>query len=281
MSSLRVPTDRVPTYDSARIKLQSIFELRELLRYRFLVWNLVSRDLKVRYKRSFLGFIWVMLNPLLMTAVLAVVFSSFIRFKGVEYYPAFLLAGILLFNLFSQGSVAAMSSLSGNGATLKRMYIPPSVFVTSAVGSALVNLVFALAPLFGVSLILGARPSITWLYTVVPCLEVTILTLGVGLIVSALMVFFTDIFEIYTVLLNVFIYLTPTFYPVTILPEPLRSWEQFNPMFLAMDGLRMAVLQGQLPSLREALAPGAMALVVFIVGWLFFTRLEAKFAYHF
>ena len=279
MSSVRVPTERVPTYDSARIKLQSIFELKELVRYRYLVWNLIARDLKVRYKRSFLGFIWVMLNPLLMTAVLAIVFTNFARFGGVQYYTAYLLAGILMWNLFSQGTVAAMSNLVGNAGTLRRMYIPPSVFVVSAIGSALVNFVFALAPLFIIAVILGVQPGLTWLYTPVPVLEVVIFSFGVGLIVSSMIVFFTDIYEIYSVILMLGMYLTPVFYPVTILPEPLRSAEQFNPMFLTMDGLRSAVLYGTLPSLQEALLPAAIALVVFIVGWLFFTRLEGKFAY--
>jgi ABC-2 type transport system permease protein len=268
-----------PTYDSARIKLQSVFELKELIRYRFLVWNLVARDLKVRYKRSFLGFVWVMLNPLLMTAVMAVVFSNFIRFGGTRYYTAFLLAGILMWNLFSQGSVAAMSNLVGNAGTLRRMYVPPSVFVVSAVGSALVNFIFALAPLFVIAVILGVTPGLTWLYTPVPVLEVTVFALGIGLIVSALMVFFSDIYEIYNVVLILAMYLTPIFYPVQILPEPIRAAEKFNPMFLAIDGLRGAVLYGTLPSPKQALLPAAISLAVFVVGWLFFTRMEGKFAY--
>jgi len=281
MSSVRVPTERVPTYDSARIKLQSIFELKELVRYRYLVWNLIARDLKVRYKRSFLGFIWVMLNPLLMTAVLAIVFTNFMRFGGTQYYTGYLLAGILMWNLFSQGTVAAMSNLTGNAGTLRRMYIPPSVFVASAIGSALVNLVFALAPLFIVAVVLGVQPSITWLFAPVPILETAVFTLGIGLIVSALMVFYTDVYEIYNVVLMLGMYLTPIFYPLQILPEPLRSAERFNPMFLTMEGLRDAVLYGTLPSLRDAALPAAMALVMFVVGWLFFTRLEGKFAYQF
>lgn len=281
MSSVRIPIERVPTYDSARIRLQSIFEIKELVRYRYLVWNLIARDLKVRYKRSFLGFIWVMLNPLLMTVVLAIVFSNFIRFGGIHYYTAYLLAGILMWNVFSQGSVAAMSNLVGNAGTLRRMYVPPSVFVVSAIGSALVNFTFALAPLFLIVVTLGVTPSLTWLYIPIPVLEVTVFTLGIGLIVSALMVFFTDVYEIYNVFIMLGMYLTPVFYPVNILPEPLRIAEQFNPMFLTMDGLRDAVLYERLPSLQAALLPAAMALVAFVVGWLVFTRLEGKFAYQF
>src|SRR5260221_11049800 len=91
----------MPVYDTGAIKSQAIFELRELFRYRFLVSNLVGRDLNVRYKRSVLGFIWVMLNPLLTMAVLVVVFSNFFRFT-LRNYPVYLLSGILMFNVFSQ-----------------------------------------------------------------------------------------------------------------------------------------------------------------------------------
>ena len=130
-----------PIYDTAAIRSRGMYELRELFRYRFLVTNLIARDLKVRYKRSVLGFVWVMLNPLLSMSVMVIVFSSLLRFRVADY-PVYLLCGILIFNLFSQGSVAAMSNLTANGSVMRRMYVPPSAFVASAIGSAVVNLLF-------------------------------------------------------------------------------------------------------------------------------------------
>src|SRR5258708_22411405 len=147
----------MPVYDTGAIKWQGIFELRELFRYRFLVSNLVARDLKVRYKRSVLGFIWVMLNPLLTMGVLVIVFSNLLKF-AIPHFPVYLLSGILIFTLFSQGSVAAMSNLSGNGSVLRRMYVPPSVFVASSIGSALVNLLFSVAPFFALALVTAVSP---------------------------------------------------------------------------------------------------------------------------
>ena len=106
---------RVPVYDSKAFRLPVIDEFRELVRYRFLVWNLITRDLKVRYKRSVLGFVWVMLNPLLTMAVLTIVFSEIFRFN-IPHYPSYVLTGTLIWTLYAQGSNAAMSSLQGSGA---------------------------------------------------------------------------------------------------------------------------------------------------------------------
>jgi ABC-type polysaccharide/polyol phosphate export permease len=290
MQATDTPTADMPIYDTGTIKVRSIFEFKELLRYRYLVTNLVQRDLKVRYKRSILGFVWVMLNPLLTMAVMVVVFSSLLRFsKSVYDFPVYLLSGILIFNLFSQGTIAAMSNLMGNGNTLRRMYVPPSVFVVSAIGSALVNLVFSIVPFFLLVLVTGIAPSLTWLFLVVPVLEVTIFALGVGLIVAPMMVFFHDTFEIYSVLVLVLNYLTPVFYPVSIFSDKpaLQTFEHYNPLFLFMDQARSAVM-GAYPTyhplfsdpIELVLAP-LMAIGMFLIGWLIFTRVEGKFAYYF
>src|SRR5690349_25170048 len=118
-------------YDSTKYRVPFLYEARELLRYRFLVRNLIGRDLKVRYKRSTIGFVWVMLNPLLTMLVLTIVFSQVFRFGTVEHYPAYLLTGLLLWNLYAQGSTAAMSSVQNGGHILRKLYVPPSAFVAS------------------------------------------------------------------------------------------------------------------------------------------------------
>lgn len=293
---MRPPTTPVPasvTYDSAKNKLQAVVESHELWRYRSLIRNLVARDLKVRYKRSVLGVIWVSLNPLLTTIVLSTVFW-FLLGNSQPNYPAFVLGGLLIWNLFAQGSVAAMSNLIGNSGTLRRMYIPPSAFVVSSVGSALVNLLFTFVPFILVSFVLHAPLSYTWLYVPVACVQVVLFTLGVGLIVSSMMVFFNDTYEIYLVLLTAYNYLTPVFYPITILPPFIQPLEQYNPMYLfisaaqkavvgstAQVGGKLVTLAPSIPDLHTQLAAWAMAIVALLIGWLLFTRLEGRFAYHF
>ena len=280
------------SYDSARTRFQALVEFQELWRYRSLVTNLVARDLKVRYKRSALGFLWVTLNPLLTTTVLSIVFSFL--FSAIQpHFPVFVLGGIIIWSLFAQGSVAAMSNIVGNSGTLRRMYIPPSVFVVSAIGSALVNLFFTIGPFFVIALAFGAPLGWTWLYVPVACVQIAIFTLGVGLIISTLTVFFNDVYEIYLVLLTALNYLTPVFYPITILPPWLRPWEKYNPLYLFISSAQQAVVgsgllvNGQpvvfapsLPDVKTQLVTWALALLMFTVGWLLFTRTESKFAYH-
>lgn len=298
-------TASLPTYDSARAHLQAIVEAQELWRYRSLVRNLIARDLKVRYKRSALGFLWVTLNPLLTTIVLSIAFA-FLFGKSQPVYPVFVLAGLLIWNLFAQGSVAAMSNLIGNGGTLRRMYIPPSVFVVSSIGSALVNLVFTIGPFFLIAFALHAPLSVTWLYFFVACIQVTLFTLGVGLIISTMVVFFNDVYEMYMVVLTAFNYLTPVFYPISILPPFVQSLENYNPMYLfvsagqkavvgtsvpeyktvVVGGITKAVtiyhmLPPSVPDIRTQLVGWAAALLMLTIGWLLFTRVEGKFAYHF
>lgn len=267
-------------YDSNALRIPLIYEIQELVRYRFLLWNLVVKDLKVRYKRSSIGFIWVMLNPLLTMAVLTLVFSQVFRFN-LDHYAVQLLGGTLLWNLFAQGTNASMASLQGNGIILRKLYVPPSVFVASAIGSALVNFTFALGPFLLLTVLNGVFPSFTWLFMVVPALLATMFSFGLGLIVAALVAFFNDIFEIYQVLLSAYYFLTPIFYPLSSLPEPLRSMEQYNPMYLFIDTFRTSVIHNTLPDVREILVATAIAVGTLLLGWAIFTRVEGKFVYQF
>lgn len=272
-------TRAMPIYDSGTIRIRMIHELRELLRYRFLIWNLVVRDLKIRYKRSFLGFIWVMLSPLMQMLVLYIVFSQVLRFN-ISHYAIYLLVGILTFNLFSQGTVAAMANLQANAAILHKLYVPPSVFVASAIGSALVNFIFALGPVVVLALFNGLTPGIAWPFLLVPAVLASLFAFGFGLIISALFIFFHDIFEIYQVVINLFYFITPVMYPLDALPQPLRSWEAYNPMYLYMDMSRQAVISNAFPNVQTLLIGIGIALGVLVIGWAVFTRVEDQFVYH-
>jgi ABC-2 type transport system permease protein len=267
-----------PTYDSASLRVPFIHELTELGRYRFLLWNLILRDLRVRYKRSVLGFVWAMVNPLLTMAVLLAVFTRLFRFD-VEHYPIYILAGLLLWNLFARGTSIALRSVIDNGSIRSKIYVPASVFVAAAIGSAFVNLLFALAPLLALTVLTGVRPNPAWLYLPVPILQTTLLTFGIGVLIAALAVFFADMTDIYEVLLGAYFYLTPIIYPVSILPDSLLKLEQYNLVFAFIDGFRSPLLFGRIPDLGGVLLTTLAALAVTIVGWTLFTRLLDQFAY--
>lgn len=267
------------TYDSAVHRSTFVSELTELWDYRYLLSNLVSRDLKVRYKRSTLGFAWAMLNPLLTMLVLATVFSALFRFE-VESYATYVLTGLLIWNFFSQGSTQAMTSVLNNAPILTKIYVPSSVFVSSAVASAFVNLLFALVPLLLVAVTNGVTPAFSWLLVFVPVLQTALLALGVGFIVATLAVYYQDVVDIYQVLLNVYFYLTPIIYPADILPGILRQANALNPLFHILNNMRAIVIAGTAPPLRDTLLGSLIPVAVLVIGWLLFSWKKNDFAYH-
>jgi ABC-type polysaccharide/polyol phosphate export permease len=268
----------VPVYDSNAVRVPFIHELTELYRYRYLLWSLISRDLKVRYKRSVLGFLWAMINPLLTMVVLLIVFMRLFRFD-VDHYPVYILAGLLLWNLFARGTSTGMRAVLDNSGIRRQIYVPASVFVAGAVGSALVNLLFALVPLLILAVAGGVPPRLTWLYLPVPILQTTLFTFGVAVILAALAVFFADMLDIYEVVLNAYFYLTPIIYPITILPPILTRAQLFNPANYLIDAFRKPLIDGVLPSATSILISTAAVLILTGAGWSLFTRLSDQFAY--
>ena len=266
------------TYDSSAVRIPFIHEITELYRYRYLFWNLVSRDLKVRYKRSILGIIWAMVNPLLTMGVLLAVFVRLFRFD-VEHYPIYILSGVLIWTLFARGTSMAMRSVLDNSGIRKQIYVPASVFVASAIGSALVNLGLALGPLLLLALLTGVQPSYAWLFLPVPIAAVALFAFGVGLLLAALTMFFADLLDIYEVVLSAYFYLTPIIYPASILPIQLIKLEQFNPMFHFIDAFRVSLIAGSMPPLTALGLSTAASVVVLVAGWAIFTRLSDQFAY--
>jgi ABC-type polysaccharide/polyol phosphate export permease len=220
-----------------------------------------------------------MVNPLLTMAVLVVVFTNLFQRFNVENYPIYLLSGILLWRLFSGGTSIAMRSVLDGSGLLRKIYIPSSVFVGAAIGSALVNLLFALVPLLLLALVTGVYPKFTWLFLPLPILQTTLFAFGVGLIIAALAVFFADILDIYEVVVNAYFYLTPIIYPISILPEPLAKFAHLNPMYQYIEAFRGSLIEGQPPELIPSVLSLAAALAITVVGWSLFTRLSDQFAY--
>ncbi|HKH45147.1 MAG TPA: ABC transporter permease [Thermoanaerobaculia bacterium] len=245
----------------------------ELLRYRDLVGALVSRDLKVRYRRSAIGFLWTMLQPLLMMLVLRTVFSTLFQAKSAEVptnYEIYALAGILFWNFFSQSIVASMNSLRGNAQLLQKLPVPKAVFPLATVLSGLVNLLFALLPLLVLLIVSGypLRPAL--LFLPVAILIAALFTLGAGLLLSPLAVFFSDVVELIGVLLTLMFYLTPVIYPKDIVPEKLRWVVRFNPVRSILEVFRDPIYQGEIPPLSHLSVSIGITLILLAVGaWVF------------
>jgi ABC-type polysaccharide/polyol phosphate export permease len=241
----------------------------EIYRYRDLVLALVARELKVRYRRSAIGFTWTMLQPLLMMLVLQVVFSSLFRFQ-LANYPVYAMAGILFWNFFSQSVVTSMNSLRGNALLLKKVPVPKAVFPIATVASGVINLVFALVPLLLILVITGHPLTPSLLFLPVSILLAALFTLGAGLLLSPLSIFFTDIVEMITVVLSVLMYLTPIFYPKEIVPQKMRWIVRFNPLRSILEVFRDPIYYGKVPPWSHLTVSCLIVLVALGVGaWAF------------
>jgi ABC-type polysaccharide/polyol phosphate export permease len=270
----------VPIYDSTLRSHPALEELREVVNYRHLILQLVRRDVLTRYKRSFLGIAWTMLNPLGMMLVWTIAFSQvFYRGGGVEF-AAFMLNGLLAWLFFSQSTTAAMVNFVWGGGLLHRIYMPRTSFAFAAIGTGLINLGLSLVPLLGVMLVTGV--SIHWSALITPfvMLIFAVFSLGVGLLLSTFAVYFPDTSEMYQIVLQAWMFLTPIMYPVEILPESYRFWiTQLNPMYHLVHLYRIPLYYGRLPTVAEWLPSVLLALAVFLIGWWAFTRKSDEFAY--
>jgi ABC-type polysaccharide/polyol phosphate export permease len=220
-----------------------------------------------------------MLNPLMMMLVLTLVFSHLFRFD-VKHYPVYVLSGTLIWNLFAQSSTASLFQLVWGGALLNRIYLPRTVFALSSVGTGLVNLLFALFPLAVIMFLTGVPPSAALLFLPVAVFLAALFTLGIGLFLSALAVSFTDVTEMYQIILYAWYFLTPIMYPVEIFPESSRAWFELNPMLHLMTLFRGPILDGTCPTLRAIALGTALSVGAFVVGWLVFTSRSDRIAYH-
>ena len=193
-------TRSLPVYDSARQGSAALDELREVIRYRDLVFQMARRDILTRYKRSVLGVAWTMLNPLGTMLILTIAFSR--AFGATQGYAAYLLSGLIAWTFFAQTTNAAISHLVWGGGLLHRIYVPRTVFAISAIGTGMVNLCLSILPVLVVMLVTGVTIRWTLLFVPVSMLLLALFALGVGLLVSAVAVYFTDVAEMYQIVLT-------------------------------------------------------------------------------
>ncbi len=255
-----------------------IEEARELYRYRDLLWSLVHRDLTIRYKRSTLGFLWTMLNPLLMMLALTIVFSNLFRFQ-IAHYPVYLLSGSLLYGFFQWGANQSISNIIWGGGLMGKIYLPKTIFVAAAAVVSLVNLLLAMIPLAIIMAINGCSFSVSLLFLPVAITLTFVFTLGVGLFAATLAVFFADVADICAVALTILTYLTPIFYPIGVVPEKYRIFVHMNPMYYFVEMFRQPIHSGVLPDAELVLRAFLLALGALLAGWWFFTKKSDEFAY--
>ena len=251
-------------------------ELRDIAASAHLLRNLVHRDITIRYKRSVLGFLWTMLHPLLLALILMMVFSTVFRF-AVPRYELYVLAALLPWNFFQQTTVGSMAALAWNGALMKRVRVPKSIFTLSTVLAGLVNLALAYLPLIAIMLIRGAPITPAFAFLPVSLLILALFTYGVSLLLSALAVYFVDVREMYNVALTALMYFTPIIYPIEVVPERFRPFFALNPLMYFIEIVRAPVHEGALPSTHALTVSGISAVVAIVAGWTVFRRLSRGF----
>lgn len=251
--------------NKGRIKHMSHLELIRLL---------VGRELTLRYKRSVLGIGWTLLNPILTSFVLWIVFSFVFASKlpsGQQFAP-YLMAGILLNTFFNQGLMASAESIAGNGGVLTKIYIPPQIFAVSAALAALVNFLIGFLPLAIVVIISGQNLSLWLPISLVVGLFMAIFVAGIGLTLSILFIRFDDSRNIVSVLLMITMYLTPIFYPVSVLNSTMETIVRLNPITSYLEIFRWAFSNNASPSGRDWIFMIVTSLFSIIIGTYFFKR---------
>jgi ABC-type polysaccharide/polyol phosphate export permease len=253
--------------------------LRDTVRYRELIWALALKELKVRYKRSVLGFMWALLNPALLMVVLTLVFSSIMKFP-IPHYAVFLLCVLLPWTFFSQALAYGAESIVSNGELIKKVSLPRAVFPIAALVSNLINLLLSLIPLALLVPILRHPFYWTWIYLPVPMLALAIFTLGAIFFFSAANVYYRDVSHILQIVLSAWFYITPIIFPLDFIPEHYRWIFKLNPLIYEVNGFRLAVYYGQLPHLRSIAASFVTAFLMLFIGYYLFRKHQNDFVFY-
>ena len=245
-------------------------------RFKYLLALLVKRDFVSRYRKSVLGVLWSLLNPLLTMLVMTMVFSYLFRFQ-IEHYPAYLLSGLIIYNFFSEATTMGMGSVIAGEAIIKKVYVPKYIFPLSKVLSSLVNLLFSFIAFLFIYLITGVPFKATLLLFPIPMMYVFVFSLGLAMLLSSFAVFFRDLTYLYGILITLLMYLSAIFYPVDIIPERFQPLMGLNPLYQFVTYFRSLVLDGTVPGLWTNTVCTGFALAALCVGVYVFMSKQDRF----
>ncbi len=245
-------------------------------KYRYLLVELVKKDIKLKYRNSYLGVVWTLLEPLLTMAVLTLVFSSFLG-KGTKDFPVYILTGRLLYSFFSNGTKAALKSVRSNASMIKKVYVPKYMYPVASVLSGYVIFLISLVVLAVVAVARGVYPTMQLFWIVVPLLQILLMTAGVGLILATMSVFFRDVEYLWGVALMLLMYASAIFYQVGDMVSEKNAWIfKLNPLYAVIVNFRNAVF-GNAPdtyAMTYAFGFGAVSL---LIGIFVFYKKQDKF----
>ena len=248
----------------------------------FILQQLVSKDFKLRYRRSVLGVVWSVLNPLLMMMIMSFVFSYFLRGSSVENYPLYLIVGNITFNLMNEATSSGLTSIIGAASLLKKVRVDRWVFPVQKVLSAVVNFAFSLFAVVIVMLYFRVVPTWHLVWMLPSLLLLMLFCIGVSMLISALAVFFRDMIHLWSVAITAWMYLTPIFWDLSFLtnsaaPRIVLWVVKANPMYNYLEMMRCAIVYQSSPTATVLLLGVAWAAVALLLGILVFRKTEHKF----
>lgn len=252
---------------------------KRFLQNQFLFEELVKRDFKVKYKRTVLGMGWSVLSPLLTLLVMNVVFSHFFG-RGMQHYTIYLFCGNLLFSYYRESTSGGMNSLMNNASIFSKVNVPKYIFLLSRNVSSLINFALTLIVFFIFCLVDKIDFGIHFLALLFPVGCMVVFNIGVGLVLSALYVFYRDMSYLYDIFTMLLMYMSAIFYTVDIMPEKYQNLFLLNPVYVYIKYFREVVLNGNIPSLELHLLCGLYALAAILAGAWMYKKNNYKFLYY-
>ena len=271
-------TDQTPVYDSAMLVSPFIDEIKGLFSNWFILRRMIYTNFKTRYKRSYLGVIWSLLNPLLNMIVFVVVFSQLFRFQ-IPHYPLYILSGQMVFTFFAASTAEAMMQILYNATMIRRVYLPKTIYILAGIAINGINLILTFIPFLLIALIDKLEFSVQ-MFMIIPALILTsFFVIGMSLIVSTITPYLNDFSQIWGVIITLWTYLTPLFYPVDIIPEQSLAVYKMNPMYIYVTLFRDPLLYQTIPELSLWIKGIVYGVVFLLFGWWLFTKNSNEFAY--
>lgn len=253
--------------------------IMSLSRYTFLMKQLVGRDFKTKYKRSILGVLWSFLNPLLTMSVQYVIFSTLFK-SSVPNFAVYLMCGGVIFNFFSESVGLGLTSIVGNAPLITKVYVPKYIYPVSRVFSSAVNVVISMIPLFGMIFLSGIPLRKSMLLIPLVLLYATVFNIGMSLLLSSSMVFFRDTQFLWGIVSMLWMYMTPIFYPESIIPQQFLRLYHMNPLYQFIYFLREITINGTAPGPYTFLYCTLCAVVPLLLGLWVFRKTQDRFVFY-
>lgn len=248
-------------------------------KYRFLMMELIKKDIKLKYRKSYLGILWTLLEPLLTMLVLTLVFSSFYGKKD-QSFPVYILAGRMIYGFFASGTKAATRAVTSNASMIKKVYVPKYIYPLSTIVANYFMFLISLTVLVAVSLVLGVYPTVYILGATVPLFIILVMTLGVGMCLSSFAVFFRDMEYLWNVALMLIMYASAIFYEPDKVLKGSYGWIlKYNPVYACISNFRQAVF-GMPLDMKYILYSAGVAFGSLILGMVIFYKQQDKFILH-